>query len=145
VLPFDLAPQYVLGSAPGAFDVPLLVGSLAAMAITAGAVFAWRRWPGAAIGWGCYVVTLLPVLSLLRYDPQQYVNDHHSYLATLGLAVLAAGLFLKFFSIDGAPIVAGGAAVVMLFFCERTIAQIDIWRNSETLWAHSLTTVSGTV
>ena len=139
VVPFDLAPQYVLGSSPSAFDTPLLIGSLAAMAMTAGAVYVWRKWPGVASGWGCYVVTLLPVLSLLRYDPQQFVNDHHSYLATLGLAVLAAGLFLKFFSMDRAPIVAGCAAVVMLFFCERTIAQIDIWQNSETLWAHTLT------
>ena len=139
LLPFDLAPQYVLGSSPGAFDMPLLIGSFAAMAITAGAIFVWRKWPGVAIGWGCYVITLLPVLSLLRFDPQQFVNDHHSYLATLGLSVLAAGLFLKFFSMDRAPIVAGCAAVVMLLFCERTIAQIDIWQNSETLWAHTLT------
>ena len=39
VLPFGLAPQYVLGSSPGAFDLPLLVGSLAAIAVTAAAVF----------------------------------------------------------------------------------------------------------
>ena len=139
VLPLDLAPQYVLASSPGTFDLPLLVGSLAAIAITAAAVFVWRKWPGAAVAWGCYVVTLLPVLSILRYDPQQYVSDHHSYLATLGLAVAAAGLFLKFFSKNRAPVVAGCAALVTLFFCERTIAQIDIWQNSETLWAHTLT------
>ncbi len=139
VLPFGLAPQYVLGSSPGAFDIPLLVGSFAAIAVTAAAVFVWRKWPGAAVGWGCYVVMLLPVLSILRYDPQQFVSDHHSYLAALGLAVPAAGLFLKFFSRDRAPIVAGCAAVLTLFFCERTIAQIDIWQNSETLWAHTLT------
>ena len=139
VLPFGLAPQYVLGSSPGAFDIPLLVGSFAAIAITAAAGFVWRKWPGAAVGWGCYVVILLPVLSILRYDPQQFVSDHHSYLAALGLAVPAAGLFLKFFSRDRAPVVAGCAAVVTLFYCERTIAQIDIWQNSETLWAHTLT------
>ena len=139
VLPFDLAPQYVSSASPGAFDLPLLIGSCIAIATTAAVMLVWRKWPGAAAAWGCYVVTLLPVLSFLRYDPQQYVSDHHSYLATLGLAALAAGLFLKLFSKNRAPVVAGCAAVVTLFFCERTIAQIDIWQNSETLWTHTLT------
>ena len=139
VLPFGLAPQYVSSVSPGAFGLPLLAGSFAAIAVTAAVLLVWRKWPAAAAAWGCYVVTLLPVLSILRYDPQQYVSDHHSYLAALGLAALAAGLFLKFFSRNRAPVVAGCAAVVTLFFCERTITQIDIWRDSETLWAHTLT------
>ena len=80
VFPFSLAPQYVYTSHPHAFDSPLVAGSAAVVAVTIAALLLRKRWPALAAAWACYVVTLLPVLSILRFDPQQYVADHHSYL-----------------------------------------------------------------
>ena len=138
VFPFSLAPQYVYTSHPHAFDSPLVAGSAAVVAVTIAALLLRKRWPALAAAWACYVVTLLPVLSILRFDPQQYVADHHSYLATLGFAVLAAGGFLILLERPRAGLATACAAVVTLVLCERTLGQTRVWENSVTLWTHTL-------
>ena len=75
VFPFSLAPQYVYSTSPHAFDAPLIVGSVVAVAVTIASLLLRRRWPALAAAWACYVITLLPVLSILRFDPQQYVAE----------------------------------------------------------------------
>ena len=138
VFPFSLAPQYAYSSAPQAFDAPLIVGSVATIAVTIASVLLRKQWPALAAAWVCYVVTLLPVLSILRFDPQQYVADHHSYLATLAFAMLAAGGFSNLLERRRAALAAACAAVVTLVLCERTLAQTRVWENSVTLWTYTL-------
>ncbi len=138
VFPFSLAPQYVYTSHPHAFDSPLVAGSAVVVAVTIAALLLRKRWPALAAAWACYVVTLLPVLSILRFDPQQYVADHHSYLATLGFAVLAAGGFLILLERPRQGLATACAAVVTLVLCERTLGQTRVWENSVTLWTHTL-------
>ena len=81
VVPFGLAPQYAWRAAPDALDPILLLGGVFALVITAAVIWAAlkRGILGPAVAWFSYIVVLLPVLSLLRYDPQQFVADHHSY------------------------------------------------------------------
>ena len=138
VFPFSLAPQYVYSHSPHAFDAPLIAGSVVAVAVTIASLLLRRRWPALAAAWACYVITLLPVLSILRFDPQQYVADHHSYLATLGFAVLAAGGFSILLERRRSALATACAAVVTLVLCERTLAQTRVWENSATLWTHTL-------
>ena len=138
VFPFSLAPQYAYSSSPQAFDAPLIVGSVVAVAVTIASLLLRKRWPALAAAWACYVITLLPVLSILRFDPQQYVADHHSYLATLGFAVLAAGGFLILLERRRTALATACAAVATLVLCERTLAQTRVWGNSVTLWTHTL-------
>ena len=140
LVPFGLAPQYAWCAVPDAFDPMLLFGGAFTIAITVALIFAAakREILGPAVAWFAYIVVLLPVLSLLRYDPQQFVADHHSYLATLGLAALGAGLFLRWFTPERALLVGGFALAFTLLLCERTVAQIGVWRDSTTLWAHTI-------
>ena len=138
VFPFSLAPQYAYSSSPQAFDVPLIVGSVVAVAVTIASLLLRRRWPALPAAWACYVITLLPVLSILRFDPQQYVADHHSYLATMAFAALAAGGFSILLERRRTALAAACAAVVTLVLCERTLAQTRVWENSVTLWTHTL-------
>ena len=140
LVPFGLAPQYAWRAAPEALDSVLLLGSAFAIAISAGVTFvALKRGIfGPAVAWFSYIVVLLPVSSLLRYDPQQFVADHHSYLATLGFAALGAGLFLRWFTAERALVVGGCALAFTLLLCERTVAQIAVWEDSKTLWTHTL-------
>ena len=138
VFPFSLAPQYAYSSSPQAFDAPLIVGSVVAVAVTIASLLLRKQWPALAAAWACYVITLLPVLSILRFDPQQYVADHHSYLATLAFAMLAAGGFSNLLERRRAALAAACAAVVTLVLCERTLAQTRVWENSVTLWTYTL-------
>ena len=140
VVPFGLAPQYAWRAAPDALDPILLLGGVFALVITAAVIWAAlkRGILGPAVAWFSYIVVLLPVLSLLRYDPQQFVADHHSYLATLSLAALGAGLFLRWFTPERSLVVGGCALAFTLLLCERTVAQIGVWEDSKTLWTHTL-------
>ena len=138
VFPFSLAPQYVYSNSPHAFDAPLIVGSVVVVAVSIAALLLRKQWPALAAAWVCHVITLLPVLSILRFDPQQYVADHHSYLATLGFAVLAAGGFLILLERRRTALATACATVVTLVLCERTLAQTRAWESSVTLWTHTL-------
>ena len=138
LLPFGLYAQYVYRSDPQPFDVTLVLAGVFVVAVTVLLVIFRRRWPAGLAVWAFYVVTLLPVLSLLRLDRQQYVADHHSYLATLGLAVLGGALFYRFFLSGRAQWAVVAAALVSLVLCERTVRQVGVWENSVTLWTHTL-------
>jgi Tfp pilus assembly protein PilF len=138
LLPFGLSAQYVYSRDPQPLDPPLLAAAAFVIAVTVVVLVLWRRWPAGLAVWTCYVVTLLPVLSLLRLDRQQYVADHNSYLATLGLAVLGGALFYHFFLSDHPQWVMLAAVVVTLVLCERAVRQVAVWENSVSLWTHTL-------
>jgi tetratricopeptide (TPR) repeat protein len=140
LLPFGLSAQYVYNSDPRPFDTPLVAAAVFVLAVTALAAVLWRKWPAGLAVWACYVVTLLPVLSLLRLDRQQYVADHNSYLATLGLAVLGGALFYWTFLKFRPHWVMLAAALVTVGLCDRTVRQVNVWENSITLWTHTLAT-----
>ncbi|MEX2303686.1 MAG: tetratricopeptide repeat protein [Bryobacterales bacterium] len=138
LLPFGLYAQYVYSADPQPWDVQLVVAAVFVIGATVGLFLLRRRWPAGLSVWACYVVTLLPVLSLLRLDRQQYVADHHSYLATLGLAVLGGALFYYFFLGRHPQWALFVSLLVMLVLCERTVRQVGVWENSVTLWTHTL-------
>jgi protein O-mannosyl-transferase len=138
VLPFGLSAQYVYSADPHPLDPPLVAGAVFVVAVTAVVLALWRRWPAGLAVWACYVVTVLPVLSLLRLDRQQYVADHNSYLATLGLAVLGGALFYHFFRGSRPHWVLLASLFVTLVLCERTVQQVTVWEDSVSLWTHTL-------
>ncbi len=137
-VPLGLYAQYAYSLEPQAFDFPLLVGSLFTIAVTVAAVALRKKYPAILAVWVCYVATLLPVLSFIRFDPQLYVADHHSYLATLGIAALLGwGLYRVIGA--GAPTPALVVSLlVTLALAERTISQVSVWGDSETLWGYTL-------
>jgi Flp pilus assembly protein TadD len=136
--PFGLYAQYVYSADPQPFDIQLVIAALFVIGMTVALLLLRRRWPAGIVVWACYVVTLLPVLSLLRLDRQQYVADHHSYLATLGLAVLGGALFYRFFLGPRPHWALFVSLLVTLVLCERTVRQVGVWENSVTLWTHTL-------
>jgi Flp pilus assembly protein TadD len=138
LLPFGLSAQYVYSRDPQPFDPPLVAAAVFVIAVTALVLVLRRRWPAGLAVWTCYVVTVLPVLSLLRLDRQQYVADHNSYLATLGLAVLGGALFYHFFLGPRPQLVILASLLVTLVLCERTVRQVGVWENSVSLWTHTL-------
>jgi hypothetical protein len=63
-----------------------------AVAFTAVVVLRWRRWPGLAAAWLSYLVILAPNSGLVRIT-SSVAADRYSYVASMGLVVLLAGLF----------------------------------------------------
>lgn len=137
LVPISLYPQYVYSLEPQITDWRIVLSAAFVLAVTALAVWQWRRRPWISAVWGAYVVTLLPVLSLLRLDRQQVVADHHTYLATLGVACLVAGTWLLQYE-RYANWVILRAAVTLAVLTGLTLGQIPRWKDSKTLWSRTV-------
>ncbi|MGB7746359.1 MAG: tetratricopeptide repeat protein, partial [Verrucomicrobiia bacterium] len=133
--PFRAGDIGVLEVAP---SLVLLVG------ISAGAIVLRRRCPCFLTGWLWYLIMLVPVIGIVQVGAQARA-DRYTYLPQIGLSVwltwAAAELCVGW---RHHRVVLGGLATVILaalMFCAR--AQTAYWRNSESLWTHTLAYTSG--
>jgi Tfp pilus assembly protein PilF len=115
-----------------------VLGALVLLAV-ATAVFLrpWRTRPQLAVGWLWYVGTLVPVIGLVQVG-QQARADRYMYLPLIGLAMVVAwGLGGPLSRLGrNVPAAVGGLALVALGVVAA--AQVRVWRDSETLFAHAL-------
>jgi tetratricopeptide (TPR) repeat protein len=135
--PADLAPFY-----PHPQAMPLLLVVAAALllvAISAVALYYGRKRPYLITGWGWYLIMLLPVIGLVQVG-EQALADRYTYLSQIGIVLAitwaaadaTAGIrrsqrFVAFTAV---------AAIVALAWC--ACHQTRYWRNSESLWLHTL-------
>jgi tetratricopeptide (TPR) repeat protein len=130
--------------APGDIGVSKVVLSLVLLAgISTGVFILRRRCPYFLTGWLWYLIMLAPVMGILQVGWQARA-DRYTYLPQIGLyllltwaaADLCAGWRYR-------RVMLGGCATVILvalIFCAR--AQTSYWRNSESLWTHTLACTS---
>jgi protein O-mannosyl-transferase len=136
--PVDLAALYPLP--PDGWPAWKVLGSLAILlGISAGAALCWRRIPAVTIGWLWYLGMLVPVIGLVQVGSQAHA-DRYTYLPQIGLAIAAvwgsaeltrAWPYRRW--ICGA---ASTVVVVALIICASR--QTSYWRDSVTLWQHTL-------
>ncbi|MGA2243225.1 MAG: tetratricopeptide repeat protein [Verrucomicrobiota bacterium] len=129
--------------APGDVGVSKVVLSLVLLAGISTGVFVLRRRPYFLTGWLWYLIMLAPVIGILQVGWQARA-DRYTYLPQIGLYLL-----LTWAAADLCAgrrhrrVVLGGCATVILvalIFCAR--AQTAYWRNSESLWTHTLACTS---
>ena len=103
-----------------------------------------KQYPYVIVGWLWYLVMLLPVIGIIQVGQQSHA-DRYTYLPHIGLIVLATWLvadLTRSWSHRGAILaVAGGAAIIVFGLCAWK--QTSYWKNSETLWSHTLAFTSG--
>jgi Flp pilus assembly protein TadD len=94
------------------------------------------RWPSLLVGWGWYVIALLPVSGVLQTGGQA-LADRFSYLPTIGFAVAAVGVLP---SAAGAMRVPGVAVacVVLALLAASTWRQAGRWHDTVTLMEHTI-------
>jgi Tfp pilus assembly protein PilF len=141
VWPSELSPYYPhalhLSESPArALALPALLGGLALVALLA---LAWRTrrvLPGLTLGLGFFLVTLLPVIGLVQVGTQAHA-DRYTYLPSIGLAgaLVAAGAALPKRPRLGAGLV---GLVACALLAVRARAQVEVWRDSRTLFEHAL-------
>ena len=142
-LPLGLSPLYELPPRIHLTDARFLVPVLIVAAITVSVVLLRRRWPALLAAWAGYLVTLSPVSGAL-HNGAQIVADRYSYLSCLPFALLfGAGMSLAAERVATpapglrrrvAAVVA--FAVTILVLTGLTHRQLEVWRNSETLWRY---------
>jgi len=132
---------YPQNGLPG-WEITLAVVLLAA--ISAGVILRRKKEPYLLIGWLWYLGMLVPAIGLIQSGWRAHA-DRYTYLSQIGLyfaltwaaADLCAGWRHR------RVVLGGGATVILvaLIFCAR--GQTFYWRNSESLWTHTLACTSG--
>jgi Flp pilus assembly protein TadD len=120
-----------------------VVLSLVVLAGISTGVLVLRRRPYFLTGWLWYLIMLVPVIGIVQVGAQARA-DRYTYLPQIGLYLLltwgAAELCAGW---RHRRVVLGGCATVILvalILCAR--AQTAYWRNSESLWTHTLACTS---
>jgi tetratricopeptide (TPR) repeat protein len=124
--------------------VSAVVLSLVLLAgISTGVFILRRRRPYFLTGWLWYLIMLAPVIGIVQVGAQARA-DRYTYLPQIGLYLLltwaAADLCAGWR--HRRVVLGGGSTIILmaLIFCAR--AQTAYWRNSESLWTHTLACTS---
>jgi hypothetical protein len=110
------------------------------VAVSVGA-FCWRqKHPHFLMGWLWYLGMLVPVIGLVLQVGAQTRADRYTYLPQIGLYILLTWTVVELTASWRSRlwVLGGGALVVLavLIICAR--AQTAYWRDSKSLWAHTL-------
>ena len=144
--PVDLAVFYPYPTA-----IPAWQAALAALALASGTtILVWRArrsFPGLAVGWLWYIVTLLlPVIGIVQVGAQARA-DRYTYIPMIGLSIMlawgAADLAQRLSWPRAKPALAALAAASLAACAAATWVQLSFWQNSETLFQHAVDATSG--
>jgi tetratricopeptide (TPR) repeat protein len=122
-------------------EVPAWQAAAAALAIAAISILVLRpvrKRPYLAVGWLWYLGTLVPVIGLIQVGAQARA-DRYTYLPMVGLSIM---LVWGLPEVLKSKVAISGAIVACLACAVRCEAQIQYWRNSETLFRHALDVTS---
>ena len=140
--PGALAPFYP--HPEGGITAVAAVGAiLLVLGITAAAVLQRRENPYLITGWLWYLCMLAPVIGIIDVGAQARA-DRYTYLPQIGILLMlswGARDLSAAWKLPRVPVATiAGLAVMLLAW--RAHAQTKHWRNSETLWAHTLAVTS---
>jgi tetratricopeptide (TPR) repeat protein len=145
VAPLGLSPLYEMPVAPGALHPPFVLSAVAVVVIT---LVLWRlrrRWPAGLAAWVVYGILLAPMSGLVQAG-NQLVADRYSYLPSLPLALLLGGgvaalVRAREGHVLRPPVRRAALAVAALGLAGLAVlsaVQVQVWRDTETLFRHAL-------
>ena len=140
--PYDLATPYARPDEPQFWQV---VRALLVLAFISFFVVWWgRRYPYLLIGWLWYLITLSPVVGVVKLGPQ-LAADRYTYLPYIGLFIMVAwgvpDLFRGWRHRQLWIGVPGG--LVLLSFTISAWVQVGYWKNSKTLFQRAINVTDG--
>ncbi len=108
------------------------------LALTALGLWQARRRPWLLVGWLWFAGLLVPTLGLVQVGVQAFA-DRYTYLPLVGvaLAVVWSAAELVERVPRAKPVALALAGVVIGICVARTRAQVEVWRDSVTLFAHA--------
>lgn len=141
IVPLALSPLYELPSVVDPLSARFLPSVLIAAALTLVFIAVRRRWPAGLAIWACYGLALAPVSGIVHAG-HQLTHDRYSYLSCLGWALLVgAGVGLIAHSALRRPLVAAAVSAGVVWIAALatlTWFQVQVWRDTETLWRHAV-------
>jgi tetratricopeptide (TPR) repeat protein len=145
LVPLALSPLYELPAVVHPLDPRFLVSGAIVVAITAAVLALRRRWPAGLAVWAYYGIVLAPVSGIV-HSGFQLAHDRYSYLSCLGWALLvgaAAGTAARAAATDALRpslrrAVVAAAALWIVGLGTLTVRQLEIWRDTDTLWRYAV-------
>ena len=108
-------------------------------------IYLRRTKPYLVTGWFWYLGMLVPVIGLVQVGEQAHA-DRYTYLPQIGLYIMIAwsvgDLLLESTSRARRALVGVAAAIIIVSLSARAFGQASYWKNSETLWNHTLAVTS---
>jgi protein O-mannosyl-transferase len=141
LLPHDLAAYYPLSDRPFAWFAIVGSGILLAV-ITIVAIARLRRSPYLFVGWSWYLGTLVPMIGLVQIGTQQ-MADRYTYFPLIGPFMAVVWLIAELVppAVRQVPLWRGAVAATLAAFAATTFVQVGYWRDSITLFRHTVAVV----
>ncbi|WP_243371986.1 tetratricopeptide repeat protein [Geotalea sp. SG265] len=137
--PVKLAPIYTTLLAFDPLSLPFLLGVFLVAGISALCLFLRKRWPFLLGVWICYLVLQVPFLGIFEHP--HFTVDRYSLLSSLCFSVLASVVLVRLVSMLRPLPVFCGMSVVLVVLAWLSFKQVAVWRNSETLFTHTIQTL----
>jgi len=145
VWPVQLVPYYAYPASVKWYSAQFLGSALLVLVCSGVALVGASRWRAWTAAWAYYVVTLLPVLGIIKVGGQAFA-DRYTYLPSIAPFVLVSGLAvwgvrrIRLSADRRVRRFLGPVAAVLLALLGTlpwlTQQQIHVWKNSETLWRY---------
>lgn len=137
LLPVGLAPLYPLHLEELSATRAALAG-IVLVAISLIVCF-MRRQGGLLAGWLLFLGTLVPVCGIVHVGNQSHA-DRYTYLPSIGLALMMATALNGALRYSPRTTIPLGTCVlaVIAIFGTLSVRQVAVWRNTETLFRHTL-------
>jgi protein O-mannosyl-transferase len=120
------------------------IGALLILLGITAAVIALRKRPYLVVGWFWYLGTLVPMIGLVQVGLAARA-DRYLYLPSIGIFLLVIWAIADWADERLIPKTwsAAAAAIILSWLAIVSWRQIGYWRDSETLWTHTLQVTSG--
>ena len=134
--PTNLSPMYPHPQTIGAWG---LIASVLFLSLITERVIDKRQSGYLVSGWFWFLVSLIPMIGLVQVG-EQAMADRYAYLPFVGLFVMIVWGVAEFARSRQIPArsLAVAGVVVLFAMSFMTYRQIGFWRDSETLWTHTL-------
>ena len=152
IVPHSLVPFYPYPRDVSLFSTEYVLAIALVFGVTALSIVYAKKQRVWLAAWGYYFVTLLPVLGLIKIGDFA-MADRFTYLPSLGpflvIGLIVAKVYERVLAsnrwktlLRTASYIIATALIVSLSF--YTIKQIEVWRNSITLWGYVIDKFPGT-
>jgi protein O-mannosyl-transferase len=135
--PFNLSPHYTTLIKFDPFAPPFVLSLSCIVLGSLVLVLGIRRWKAVATMWLAHLALLVPFLGLTEhpYEP----SDRYSYVPGIVWSILLAAFLCRgFVTTWKRSVLLAASLVLTVVFSEMSAGQISVWKNSETLFRHTI-------
>jgi tetratricopeptide (TPR) repeat protein len=123
-----------------------LTAAVILITVTVLCVWQARRRPHLIVGWLWYIGMLVPVIGLVQVGGQARA-DRYTYLPLIGVYIMIVWLIPSMAASARTPmriaLRAAPAVVVLAILAALTVRQAAVWKDSATLWHHTVACTGG--